>query len=146
MTLGFAILRRKWTIFLAVFRYFCSILSGIKYYPPSLPLFSEPLRVSDSFENRLNSKSTKLRLSSYQSKWSRIREFWCLHTSRKKSEIKPLLFDRVCGDIWNVKLERRIRKLLNPGRFYIVCLVYKTESMIRFNFDPNSCTNVRKRK
>ena len=60
-------------LFLQYFGSFCSILSGIKYYPPSLPLFSEPFPVSDSLGNRLNSKIIKLRLGLPLSKLFRIR-------------------------------------------------------------------------
>ena len=58
-TLGFAILRKS-TIFLQYF----GILGGIKYYLLSLPLFSEPFPLSDSFGNKLNSKITQLKLGS----------------------------------------------------------------------------------
>ena len=43
---------------------------------------------------------------------------------QKKSEIKPPLFNRVCGDFLNLKLERLIRKLFNPGRLNVYKLLF----------------------
>ena len=48
--------------FLRYFASFCSILGSNKYCRPSLPQFSEPFPVSDSFENSSNSKITELQL------------------------------------------------------------------------------------
>ena len=76
-----------------VLQYF-GILGGIKYYPPSLLMFSEPFPVSDSFGNRPNSKITRLKLDLHKSKLFRIR--FAVYTQVEKSEVKPLLFGCVC--------------------------------------------------
>ena len=109
-TLGFAILRQQWTICLAVFRYFgrYQILSSKSF---------NVFRAISSF--RFFRKQTKFENYPAETRFKLIEivpdSFHRLHTRRKKSEIKPLLFGRLSCDFESeIRLERRIRKLLSP--------------------------------
>ena len=101
------------------FLQYFGILGDIKYYLPSLPLFSEPIPRSDSFGDKLNSKITKLKLGSLQSKFSGfVLPF--THKQKKIRNKTSFLWSFLRWFwIWNLKLKRRIRTLFSPERLDI---------------------------
>ena len=110
-TLEFAILRQWWTICLAVFRYFgrYQILSSKSF---------NVFRAISSF--RFFRKQTKFENYPAETRFKLIEivpdSFHRLHTRRKKirNKTSSLWSCLLWFWIWNLKLERRIRKLLSP--------------------------------
>ena len=97
------ILLHRRTLGLAILREYFGILGGIKHYPPSLPMYSEPFPVSDSFRSRLTSKITQLKLDSLWSKLFRIR--FAVYTQVEKNPKRNLFSLVVSPVILNLKFK-----------------------------------------